>query len=138
MIRQSLLKGPAANTTFTGLRDPQREARLEEFPKPINAVVLGMGSDGHTASLFPGQPDLSEILASTNHSEWVKRPGKELDRITLTPSFLLNSNIVVLLFFGAEKWAVYEAAKVGRDTSQYPVRCILNQEDVPVYTYWAP
>jgi len=138
MLRQTLLQGPAEKLNFTGLHDPEREAHLEKFPRPVNAVVLGMGSDGHTASLFPGQPDLAEILASSNLSELVKRPGKDLDRITLTPTFLLDSNILVLLFFGTEKWTVYEAAKFGRDTSEYPVRCILNQENVPVFTYWAP
>jgi len=138
MLRQTLLQGLAEKLNFTGLHDPDRDSHLEKFPRPVNAVVLGMGSDGHTASLFPGQPDLAKILASTNLSELVTRPGNDLDRITLTPSFMLDSNILVLLFFGVEKWAVYEAAKQGQDVMEYPVRFILNQDDVPVYTYWAP
>jgi 6-phosphogluconolactonase len=51
---------------------------------------------------------------------------------------LLNSGRISLLFFGADKRAVYEAAKVGTSLREYPVRVVLRQDRVPVTVYWVP
>lgn len=138
MLRSALLRGPAGAINFTSLHGASVEQRLEQFPKPIDAVVLGMGADGHTASLFPGHPDLANTLGSSNLSADVGGPDFDPARTTLTPAVLLDSKQIILLFFGAEKWAVYAAAKSGDNVSQYPVRCVLNQSDIPVTVYWAP
>ena len=70
-----------------------------ELPR-FDCVLLGMGPDGHTASLFPGTPALGE-KQRTVVANWI---GKlQSFRITLTAPVLNHSNLIVFLVSGAEK-----------------------------------
>lgn len=143
MIRRELLQGPAAAARLRGLLpDSGSTANLpqlaETLPATFDAVVLGMGSDGHTASLFPGSPELEAALRSAEPLTLLNVPQLGAQRVSLTPSALLTSRRIDLLFFGQDKRAVYEAATAGSDPAEYPVRSVLRQSRVPVSVYWAP
>ena len=132
MIRKELLQDRATDARLVSLIPPG------SVPDRFDAVVLGMGSDGHTASLFPGSPDLGRTLDSHRTLERLAVPRLGAHRVSLTPRALLSSGDVFLLFFGDEKRVVYEAALRSGDVSEYPVRAILRQDRVPVTVYWAP
>jgi 6-phosphogluconolactonase len=132
MIRHELLSGAAAQADLVSLIPPG------EVPDHFDAVVLGMGGDGHTASLFPGSPDLGRALSSKNKLESVEVPQLGSSRVSLTPSALLNAAALFLLFFGDEKRRVFEAAMAGNDVHEYPVRFALHQDAAPVAIFWAP
>ena len=131
MIREELLQGPASGATLCSLIPPG------SLPTHFDATVLGMGQDGHTASLFPQSPDLPAALASTKPLEYLQAPHLEARRISLTPKALLASSRICLLMFGEEKRRVIEAALQPGPVSQYPVRVILHQGTVPVTVFWA-
>ena len=132
MIRRELLAGPAGAARLVSLIPPG------ELPPRFDAVVLGMGPDGHTASLFPGSPQLEEALASRQPLIRLEVPQLGARRMSLTPAALLNTNEVFLLFFGEEKRQVYDSAMGGNEVSALPIRVILNQRQVPVSVFWAP
>jgi 6-phosphogluconolactonase len=132
MIRRELLSGRAAGARLVSL------IPAGDIPDRFNAVVLGMGNDGHTASLFPGSPDLQDALQSGQKLERLEVPQLDMHRVSLTPSALLDSDWIYLLFFGEDKRAVFEAALGGTDSEEYPIRAILQQDKVPVVVYWAP
>ena len=132
MIRRELLQGPAAAARLVGLIPPG------EIPERFHAVVLGMGSDGHTASLFPGSPDLPAALDSSDPLHRLTVPGLKVERVSLTPAALLSSRRIDLLFFGDEKRAVFEEATRPGDVAEFPVRAVLDQDRVPVTAFWAP
>jgi 6-phosphogluconolactonase len=113
-----------------GEDDPQRAAFdyravlfdvLGEAPQ-FDLVMLGLGPDGHTASLFPGQDPLTEdeqrvrAVYSTSQSQW---------RITLTPSVLNGTKAVCFALVGAEKAATLTAVREGPyDPTKYPSQII--------------
>lgn len=132
MIRRELLSGRAAAARLVSL------IPAGDIPDRFDAVVLGMGNDGHTASLFPGSPDLQDALQSRQRLERLEVPQLDMHRVSLTPSALLDSDWIYLLFFGEDKRAVFEAALGGSDSEEYPIRAILQQDKVPVVVYWAP
>lgn len=76
-------------------------------------VVLGMGTDGHTASLFPNDPS-SEASFSGDETAQVlvqtQSPQAPHQRISCTPNYLKNSAHLFLLLFGEDKWAVWESS----------------------------
>jgi 6-phosphogluconolactonase len=132
MIRRELLQGPAAAARLVSLIPPGA------IPERFHAVVLGMGVDGHTASLFPGSPDLRAALESDDALQRLAVPGLEADRVSLTPRALLSSRRIDLLFFGEDKRAVFEQAERPGDPTEFPVRAVLEQDRAPVTVFWAP
>jgi len=132
MIREELLQGPASGATLCSLIPPG------DVPARFDAVVLGMGSDGHTASLFPDSPDLDTALAATEPLARLEVPRLGSHRVSLTPAALLDTGHLFLLFFGEDKREIFERARSSGLVHEYPVRAILHQERVAVEVYWAP
>lgn len=143
MIRRELLQGEAAGARLHGLLPASGStATLDELaetlPTAFDAAVLGLGEDGHTASLFPGSPQLEAALRSPEPLALLEVPQLDCRRVSLTPAALLSARRIDLLFFGARKREVFEVAAAGGAVTEYPVRCLLDQRRTPVRAFWAP
>lgn len=147
LVRTRLMLGPATAARLLSFYLGELEAReapevisglLQRLPRPFACTLLGMGEDGHFASLFPDFEGLDEALDPGNSSQCllVKTSASPYLRISLTLSALLDSDAIVLLFFGDAKRRVFEAAAAGE--SIYPVAALLAQDTVPVTVIWAP
>ena len=146
LVRDSLLTGAAKNATFRavyrqgipieqGCRELEEDIRL--LPSPFACVLLGMGNDGHFASLFP---DFSNLTASLDpQGEQLCVPvhtaASPHPRVSLTLSALCRSDEIILLIFGEEKWQTLEKARLSDDA--YPVSRLLLQNRTPVHIFWA-
>ena len=99
--------------------------------------LVGMGGDGHFASLFPDADSLVEGLAPGNESFYmpVHTAASPHPRISMTLAALLQSEQILLLFFGDDKYAVYEQARAG--DNEFPVAHLLQQDKVDINVYWA-
>jgi 6-phosphogluconolactonase len=149
LVRDVLLQGSAAAARFLGLKNAAPTPDLgavsawETFarvPRPFDAVVLGMGDDGHTASLFPGSPNLPRALnlAATAGCVGMWSPVAPHPRLSLNLSALLDSRRIVVSIGGAEKWRTYCAASDSGDVQDMPVRAVLRQRRTPVEVMWSP
>ena len=137
LLRERLFVGRAAAAQFLPLSD-YAEGVLRKL-LPFDAVILGMGEDGHIASLIPGSPVLELGMNPNGEALTAESPqgfgDPPVPRITLTLSALLQSRAIFLLIAGEAKRQVIDQAAAGAD---YPVRAILNQDHVPVRVLWAP
>lgn len=137
LLRERLLQGPAAAAQFLPLTD-YAEPLLRKL-MPFDAVMLGMGEDGHIASLIPGSPVLVRGMDPDGSALIAESPqgfgSPPLPRITLTVSALLQSRAIFLLIAGDTKRRVIAEAQAGADL---PVAAILNQDRSPVRILWAP
>jgi len=149
LVRDVLLKGPAAAARFHGLKngaptpDVGAVSAWETFarvPRPFDALLLGMGDDGHTASLFPGSPNLPSALnpAAVAGCIGMWAPAPPQPRLSLNLSALLDSRRVVVLINGAGKWRTYVAASSPGPLQDMPVRALLRQTRTPVEVMWSP
>jgi len=149
LVRDQLLHGAAAAARFHGLKngaptpDMGAVSAWETFariPRPFDAVVLGMGDDGHTASLFPGSPNLPSALnpAAVAGCVGMWSPMAPQPRLSLNLSALLDSRRVVVLIGGADKWRTFRAASAPGPVEAMPVRAVLRQTRTPVQVMWAP
>lgn len=115
-------------------------ARLADLHWPPDLVWLGMGADGHTASIFPG-PDLDDAL-NTKDARAVGvapdplPPEAPVNRVTLTASAITSARTTMLVMSGAKKRAVLEAAIEEGAKSAYPVGRVLDKITVPVDIYY--
>ena len=117
------------------LRDDVKscESRLEKLSLPFDAVYLGMGPDGHFASLFP-EDEALDILNSLCVA--VEGTNSRLARISLTASAILNARKIYLLFSGEDKLSIYHKAKTLGSYNEIPLRIILSQNKIPVMVYY--
>ena len=151
LVRQHLLKDDAAVATFVPFFDTlpaslddaalnllvdAANRRLATQPWPMDMAVLGMGDDGHTASLFPGAPGLNQALHSSGPVAWVRPATAPHARLTLTLPALLATRELALAISGASKLAVFQQARLGADEA-LPVSLILNQHQTPVSVWLA-
>lgn len=149
LVRRHLLQGDAEAATFVGLyRDaptPEAgraacEAALAEIPRPFDIVVLGMGTDGHTASLFPGSDELAAGLdLDTEHLCLPVHPRDAAHpRMSLTLRALLESRRMIVHLTGDAKWRVYRRALGPGPVEELPIRAVLGRGREPIDVYWAP
>lgn len=147
LVRETLLTGEAQRANLLTVYESgvTIEARcsalndeVRQAPFPFACALLGMGEDGHFASLFPDAENLGEGL-DVDSSELcipVHTAASPHPRVSLTLSALSRSDEILLLLFGDRKREVYEAAK--QTANGYPVFHLLRQKRAPVYVYWAP
>jgi 6-phosphogluconolactonase len=145
LVHDLLLTNKAASAQFvplwSGGDNPddeaihQTNALLRKVPAPFDAVILGMGNDGHTASFFPGANVLSEALTAKGPAIAIIAPGAVEPRVTLTLPTLLNTRALYLHIEGAEKSATLDMALAAGPVEDMPVRAVLRQTQVPVDIY---
>ena len=149
LVRDNLLRDAAALARFAGLKnaapspDLGAVAAWETFarvPRPFDVTVLGMGDDGHTASLFPGSPNLPNALDTSAAAGCIgmRAPTEPHARLSLNLSALLDSRLIYVLILGEAKLKTFAAASGAGPVEQMPVRAVLRQDRTPVEVVWAP
>jgi 6-phosphogluconolactonase len=136
LVRERLLKGKAARAHLLPLW-PEPEAAALLALMPFDAVMLGMGEDGHIASLIPGDPGLEGGLTTAELTRRVPAGlGKPpVARITLTLNALLDARALFLLIAGGAKREVIGRALAGEDL---PVGRLISQSRTPIRIFWTP
>lgn len=153
LIYSSLLINNASQANFVGMKTraasavdgcAETEALYRTLPQPFTISILGMGSDGHTASLFPHAEGLtdalvaeSEHLTAAINAKQSDVTGPNTERLSLTLAGLLQSERLILLLTGKEKLEVFRTAMTDGAIEDMPVRAVLRQNKVPVELYWA-
>lgn len=145
LVRRHLLQNEAAKARFIGLYQAApslaeavaaAEQSLSALKRPLDVLVLGMGDDGHTASLFPGNPGLGEALEPTCEAACVpmQAPAAPHQRISLTYPLLAGARVQCLAIQGEAKLdALRRALTV--DPVRMPIRAFLHS---PLEIYWCP
>lgn len=147
LVNEKMLQGPAANARFfplySGGEEPtdaaiaKTNALMAELPLPFAAVILGMGSDGHTASFFPGGDTLDAALNASGPTLAIRAPGAGEPRVTFTLPRLLETDGLYLHIEGEGKAEVLDAALGDGPVEDMPVRAVLRSGE-PVTVYWCP
>ena len=150
LVRHHLLQHRAAVAEFVPLHEdaPRPEdvldivnERIRLLSGPLDAAVLGMGTDGHTASFFPGTPDLAGALHPENDEPVaiVRAEAAGEPRVTLTLPPLVDARFLALHIEGEAKRSVLERALADGPIEDMPVRAVLRaRREHPLEVFWAP
>jgi len=111
------------------------QARLHALPELFDLVILGMGNDGHTASLFPCSDELDDALATRLDCVLLQPTTAPWQRLTLTPHRLLRSRRHILHLCGEDKLHTLAQALQSDDQRAMPIRIFFSQ---PLTIYWSP
>ena len=138
LVRGRLLTSRAAAATFVRLV-PEGEDMADVIATiepllPIDVMLLGMGADMHTASLFPGSPDLAAAL--DRHAPpvmLVEATGDLESRITLTAPVLSGAVSTHVVIRGEAKREAFEKARHLKP-AEAPIATVLAAADI----HWAP
>jgi len=145
LLARHLFQGAAAKARFVGLyrQAEQLDAAADSADQAlaalpaIDVLVLGMGDDGHTASLFPGSPNLAAGLDRNSPRRCLPMlaPSVPHQRLSMTRSLLASAAFIALSVQGPGKLATLRAALAGTDLSEMPIRAFLHD---PLDIYWCP
>lgn len=114
--------------------------RLKRWPA-FSAVLLGMGEDGHIASLFPGMPGLAAALdpGAEPAALSAQAPHAPYERLSLNLSMVQRGQWLGLLAFGERKRELIDAVLADEPSArELPVYAWLRRSPLPVHIYWAP
>ena len=148
LMRETLLTGRAAAARFIPLhhaavtvdRAAAMAAKALQAEGPLDAVLLGMGEDGHICSMFPGSPTLKTLLTmALEPAVFGVPPGRDgmappQERISLNIPYLARARRVVLALTGAKKRAVFEAEATG-DPAVRPIAALI-ASGAPLEVLW--
>lgn len=147
LVKENLLINEAYSAKFLSLKnsaetavagEAELEAELSKYGQ-FTVVILGMGDDGHTASLFPSAEALPAGLAldSGRSCIAVTPTAAPHERISMTLPRLLNTERLIVHISGQNKQKVLEQANAGDNVEELPIRAILQQTQVPATVFWA-
>ena len=149
LIRETLLQGPAAAARFIPLYSPavtvDRAAALAAHALAqagghFDAVLLGMGEDGHICSMFPDSPTLKTLLTPTLKPTVLGvPPGRDgaappQERLSINLPWLMSAGRVILGLKGAVKRSVFEREAEG-DPAIQPIAALIAAK-VPLEVVW--
>lgn len=148
LVKTHLLQDHASKARFIsmfvdGLKTEDAELTCKELVKaqllPFSALILGMGGDAHTASLFPNSAKLEAGFDLDSDALCIAiEPGTAPHmRMSLTRAAILSAENLYLHFEGESKRSVYEAAMNGDDMYAMPIRSILHQDKKELEVYYA-
>ncbi|MGR9092086.1 MAG: 6-phosphogluconolactonase [Gammaproteobacteria bacterium] len=145
MVRETLLVGNAASATLLSIyaAGVSPEERCDQLQDPLPVLpfacsLVGIGTDGHFASLFPDAANLAFAMDVECERLYVPvdTAASPHRRISMTLAGISRSDEVALLFFGEDKLAVYKEAQAS--SNGYPLSRLLRQKRAPVRLFWAP
>ena len=146
LVRDSLLVNFAKKAQFVSMY--QENINIEDAQEvcsdiyykelfPFDVLILGMGNDGHTASLFPNNIKLKEALETSEHFCICMKPDTApYERMSLTKTAILSAINIYLHFEGVEKQDVYKKVLEGANSNDMPISAILNQDKKKIEVYY--
>ncbi|WP_448547292.1 6-phosphogluconolactonase [Thalassotalea fusca] len=147
LVFENLIQNKAVNAKFFHLKQGEHlnEETLADLNLaanssilPFDVVILGMGEDGHTASLFPCSDQIDLCLAD-NSPPLIKVEPKSAphERISFSFNALKQSNNVFLHIVGTGKEAVLQEALANTNVNEMPIRAFLQSPAVNTQVFWA-
>ena len=118
------------------------DALLQDVHWPLDLCLLGVGGDGHCASIFPG-PDFDEALNGPKERRALGvmpdplPPEAPVARVTLSRAAIVSARALMIAIVGEAKKEVLEAAIEQGASSSYPVGRVLADVELPVDIHWA-
>ncbi len=119
-------------------RAGQLDQQVAELSNSYTIGLLGMGADGHFASLFPDADNLKAGIDMNSRRTYIPitTSASPYPRISMTLAALTASDELLLLFFGEEKRQIYRQARQRKN--EYPVSHLLSQDHTEIDAFWAP
>ncbi|WP_137936056.1 6-phosphogluconolactonase [Chitinivorax sp. B] len=145
LVQDNLLQHAASVARFIPMKnaEPSPEAGLSALtqayaaaPFPFDAIILGMGDDGHTASLFPDADELAHGLSSQALLCTVNPKHAPHPRMSLTAHSISQARHLFLHISGAKKREVFDQAQQAGPIEALPIRFAIQQNKVPLHVYW--
>lgn len=131
LLYKHLIKNKAKEVKFFPLDD--EVSFNKDFKKPFDITLLGMGEDGHFASLFPNMINLPEAFSLNTEPRVLKTPALGIPlypRITMNLSMIMESSYIILLVKGKLKQDILDKAKMNSD---YPIHHLINNKNKEIF-----